>query len=91
MHMRSTDFVRNRRCAAFSAIQRRASSPLYDAQKNSLRLLWSNAHGLVRPAIIVESETNVYPMIPAGATYRDTILSDAQLELSMSESQGANI
>ena len=30
-------------------------------------------------------------MIPAGATYRDTILSDAQLELSMSESQGANI
>ena len=41
--------------------------------------------------IIVESETNVYPMIPAGATYRDTILSDAQLEISMSESQGSNI
>lgn len=41
--------------------------------------------------IIVEAETNVFPMIPAGATYRDTILSDAQLDLSVSDSQGANI
>ena len=41
--------------------------------------------------IIVEAETNVYPMIPAGATYRDTILSDSQLGLSVSDSQGTNI
>ena len=41
--------------------------------------------------IIVESETNVYPMIPAGATYRDTIFSDAQPGRSVAYSQGTNI
>ena len=29
--------------------------------------------------VIVEKEENVYPMIPAGATYRDIIMSDDDL------------
>ena len=50
MRMPSRVFVRNPRYAGSSAIRRRASSPLNGAQKNSLRLLRSSAHGLVRPA-----------------------------------------
>ena len=42
--------------------------------------------------IIVRPEENVYPMIPAGATYKDIILSDADLKTSSSKnSQGSNI
>jgi acetolactate synthase-1/2/3 large subunit len=41
--------------------------------------------------VIVEKEANVYPMIPAGATYRDIIMSDEDLEGSPGESQGSNI
>lgn len=42
--------------------------------------------------IIVRPEENVYPMIPAGATYRDIIMSDDDLKKrSHSNKQGANI
>jgi acetolactate synthase-1/2/3 large subunit len=41
--------------------------------------------------VIVEKEANVYPMIPAGATYRDIIMSDQDLERLSEESQGSNI
>ena len=47
-HMRSPAFAPNRACAVCSVIQRRACSLLSGAQKNSVRLLWSRAHGLVR-------------------------------------------
>jgi acetolactate synthase-1/2/3 large subunit len=41
--------------------------------------------------VIVEPEANVYPMIPAGATYRDIIMSDDDLQGVSGESQGANV
>jgi len=41
--------------------------------------------------VIVEKEANVYPMIPAGATYRDIIMSDEDLKAISSESQGSNV
>jgi acetolactate synthase-1/2/3 large subunit len=41
--------------------------------------------------VIIEKEENVYPMIPAGATYREIIMSDADLEKSSKDSQGANV
>jgi acetolactate synthase-1/2/3 large subunit len=41
--------------------------------------------------VIVEKEANVYPMIPAGATYRDIIMSDEDLEGLSKETQGSNI
>ncbi|MEM6582590.1 MAG: hypothetical protein AAF699_15030 [Pseudomonadota bacterium] len=41
--------------------------------------------------IIVEAEENVYPMIPAGGTYRDIIVGDEDLMQISSETQGANI
>lgn len=41
--------------------------------------------------VIVDAETNIYPMIPAGATYRDTIMSDKQLQSTGAGSQGVNI
>lgn len=41
--------------------------------------------------VVVASEENVYPMIPAGATYRDTIMGDDGLNLSRSNFLGANI
>jgi acetolactate synthase-1/2/3 large subunit len=41
--------------------------------------------------VIVAAEENVYPMIPAGGTYRDIILSDADLPASASAAQGSNI
>ena len=50
MRIASPDFVRNPRCAVYSGIRRRVSSPLCGAQKNALRLLWSRTLGLVRPA-----------------------------------------
>ena len=50
MRTHSRGFVRSPRCAACSVIRKRASSPSNGAQKNDLRLLWSSALGLVRPA-----------------------------------------
>jgi len=41
--------------------------------------------------VIVEPEANVYPMIPAGATYRDIIMSDDDLQDVSGESQGSNV
>jgi acetolactate synthase-1/2/3 large subunit len=41
--------------------------------------------------VIVDKEANVYPMIPAGATYRDIIMSDEDLESLSKETQGSNI
>jgi len=41
--------------------------------------------------VIVEQEENVYPMIPAGATYRDILMSDEDLEDLSKESQGSNV
>lgn len=41
--------------------------------------------------VVVDSEANVYPMIPAGATYRDIIMDDKELARVSGDSQGANI
>jgi len=41
--------------------------------------------------VIVEKEANVYPMIPAGATYRDIIMGDEDLIGTSKERQGSNI
>ena len=41
--------------------------------------------------VIVDKEENVYPMIPAGATYRDIIMSDEDLTGSSKDTQGDNI
>jgi acetolactate synthase-1/2/3 large subunit len=41
--------------------------------------------------VIVDFEANVYPMIPAGATYRDILMSDADLAKPQKDSQGSNI
>lgn len=41
--------------------------------------------------VIVDFEANVYPMIPAGSTYRDIIMSDADLAKPQKDSQGSNI
>ncbi|WP_020677625.1 biosynthetic-type acetolactate synthase large subunit [Geopsychrobacter electrodiphilus] len=41
--------------------------------------------------IIVKGEENIYPMIPAGGTYRDIIMSDADLPKNSSATQGSNI
>ena len=41
--------------------------------------------------VIVEPEANVYPMIPAGASYRDIIMSDDDLQDVSGESQGSNV
>ena len=41
--------------------------------------------------IIVESEENVYPMIPAGGSYKDIIMSAADMPKGAAESQGSNI
>lgn len=41
--------------------------------------------------IIVEAEENVYPMIPAGGTYRDIIMGDRDLAEANTDSQGSNI
>lgn len=42
--------------------------------------------------VIVDRESNVYPMIPAGGTYRDIIMGDDDLRTpGKSDAQGANI
>jgi acetolactate synthase-1/2/3 large subunit len=41
--------------------------------------------------VIVEQEANVYPMIPAGASYRDIIMGDEDLQDVLKESQGPNL
>jgi acetolactate synthase-1/2/3 large subunit len=41
--------------------------------------------------VIVNAEENVYPMIPAGGTYRDIIMSEEDLQKVSSETQGANV
>ena len=41
--------------------------------------------------VVVEREENVYPMIPAGGSYRDIIMSADELPDSASDSQGSNI
>jgi len=41
--------------------------------------------------VIVHKEANVYPMIPAGATYRDIIMGDEDLAASSKETQGSNV
>lgn len=41
--------------------------------------------------VIVEAEENVYPMIPAGGSYRDIIMSAEDLKPSAGDSQGSNI
>ena len=41
--------------------------------------------------IIVEAEENVYPMIPAGGSYQDIIMSEADITESTGGSQGSNI
>jgi len=43
---RSRGFVRYPRCAVSSVIRRLASSLLYGAQENDLRLLWSRSPGM---------------------------------------------
>ncbi len=41
--------------------------------------------------IIVEAEENVYPMIPAGGTYRDIIMGDEDLAAVSRDKQGSNV
>ncbi len=41
--------------------------------------------------IVVEREENVFPMIPAGGSYRDILLCQADIEKSFGASQGSNI
>ena len=41
--------------------------------------------------VIVDKEANVYPMIPAGATYRDIIMGDEDLDGLARDSQGSNV
>jgi acetolactate synthase-1/2/3 large subunit len=41
--------------------------------------------------VIVAAEENVYPMIPAGGSYRDIIMSEADMPIGAKESQGSNI
>jgi len=41
--------------------------------------------------VIVEKEANVYPMIPAGATYKDIIMGDHDLDGISRNIQGSNI
>jgi acetolactate synthase-1/2/3 large subunit len=41
--------------------------------------------------IIVIAEDNIYPMIPAGVTYRDIIMNDGDMSKIKKETQGNNI
>jgi len=41
--------------------------------------------------VIVAAEENVYPMIPAGGSYRDIIMSAEDLLTGAKETQGSNI
>jgi acetolactate synthase-1/2/3 large subunit len=46
---------------------------------------------LVFMDFLTDKEENVYPMIPAGATYRDIIMDDEDLEGLSRDSQGSNV
>ena len=41
--------------------------------------------------VIVAAEENVYPMIPAGGSYRDIIMSEADMATRAKGTQGSNI
>ena len=41
--------------------------------------------------VIVNADENVYPMIPAGASYRDIIMGDEELDAADKDNQGSNI
>ena len=41
--------------------------------------------------VIVEAEENVYPMIPAGGSYRDIIMDESDLRADAREQQGSNV
>jgi acetolactate synthase-1/2/3 large subunit len=41
--------------------------------------------------VIVEAEANVYPMIPAGGSYMDIIMSDEDLKHVSRSKQGSNL
>lgn len=41
--------------------------------------------------VIVKAEENIYPMIPAGATYRDILMNDEDVRLLSRDKQGNNI
>lgn len=41
--------------------------------------------------VVVDAEANVYPMIPAGATYREIIMGDEDLPDSAPDNQGSNV
>ena len=41
--------------------------------------------------VVVRPEENVYPMIPAGATYKDIIMSDDDLKKDFRGKQGSNV
>jgi acetolactate synthase-1/2/3 large subunit len=41
--------------------------------------------------VLVQGEENVYPMIPAGGTYRDIIMNDEEMAAATGAAQGSNI
>ncbi|MFO7552944.1 MAG: acetolactate synthase, large subunit, biosynthetic type, partial [Haliea sp.] len=41
--------------------------------------------------VIVAAEENVYPMIPAGGTYRDIIMGPGDMPAAAREQQGSNV
>jgi acetolactate synthase-1/2/3 large subunit len=41
--------------------------------------------------VIVAAEENVYPMIPAGGSYRDIIMNEADMAARAKGAQGSNI
>jgi acetolactate synthase-1/2/3 large subunit len=41
--------------------------------------------------VVVLGEENVYPMIPAGGTYRDIIMNDEEMSAATGADQGSNI
>ena len=41
--------------------------------------------------VIVNADENVYPMIPAGASYKDIIMGDEELDAADKDNQGSNI
>jgi len=67
----------------------RVSSP--DQLKAAFERLLENPDEPYLLDVIVEKEANVYPMIPAGATYRDIIMGDEDLTKTSKERQGSNI
>jgi acetolactate synthase-1/2/3 large subunit len=67
----------------------RVSNP--DQLKAAFERLLENPDEPYLLDVIVEKEANVYPMIPAGATYRDIIMGDEDLTITSKERQGFNI